>query len=130
MPSQDATAEIARRELEALRSGVRAVAETMVRTGRVPEHEVQSMLARLGVPPLERYQFRMEVPVSGVAIIDVMAADATEAKLLAGSIVDRGTNAMMSTMLPGGARLAKFGRSDEAHVVQGKLRTGGEVTIT
>lgn len=96
--------------LAALQSGVRAVAETLVRTARMPEAEVQGLLAQLGVPLLERRHYRMRVKVAGEAIIDVVAADEREAQILAGAAVDRGARTMLSTMLPGGARVQQLYR--------------------
>lgn len=125
-PESEAT--ILRAQLAGLRSGVRAVAETLVRTGRVPEAEAQGMLRQLGVPLLDRQQYRMEVPVAGVAVVDVMAADLIEARVIADSIVERGTGSMISTMLPGGSRLARMSRADHAQPIGTRQDKAREVT--
>lgn len=102
--------------LNALQSGVRALADTLVRTGRVPESEAQDMLKQLGVPPLERVHYRMRIKVTGTAVVDVMAGDTRDAQIQSGTIVDRGVRSMVSTMIPGGARVVELYRDGQPEV--------------
>lgn len=114
------------RELDALRSGVRAYAEDLIKSGRTSETDAQDMLKQLGVKPLTRASRRVEVHLAGKVIINVMSGDDREAQVLAGAAIDRGVRSMTGVMLPGGARMVELYRDGQPIVLS--VEDHGEVT--
>lgn len=106
----------ARRELDDVRSGARALASSLVIGNRLGVSVANKWLRDLGIPELERRIFTMVAPIAGLVTIDVVASDEREAVLLATEAINRGATSLVHSMVLGGARVVSMTRTGEPKI--------------